>query len=100
MLLRALKDHDNPDLTDLHVAIDPKTLLLTRHSRGPRLIRLRGLVDNFRVPDCSGLEYGELFSVLAFQRVGFRPRESEFLRMPTISELSMLEIVPSAAATA
>jgi hypothetical protein len=31
VLLRALKDHDNPDLTDLHVAIDPKTLLLTRH---------------------------------------------------------------------
>lgn len=31
LLLRALKDHDNPDLTDLHVAIDPKTLLLTRH---------------------------------------------------------------------
>jgi hypothetical protein len=31
VLLRALKDHDNPDLTDLHVALDPKTLLLTRH---------------------------------------------------------------------
>jgi hypothetical protein len=31
VLLRALKDHDNPDLSDLHVAIDPKTLLLTRH---------------------------------------------------------------------
>jgi hypothetical protein len=31
MLLRALKDHDNPDLTELHVALDPKTLLLTRH---------------------------------------------------------------------
>ena len=31
VLLRALKDHDSPDLTDLHVAIDPKTLLLTRH---------------------------------------------------------------------
>ena len=31
VLLRALKDHDNPDLTDIHVAIDPKTLLLTRH---------------------------------------------------------------------
>jgi len=31
VLLRALKDHDNPDLTELHVAIDPKTLLLTRH---------------------------------------------------------------------
>jgi hypothetical protein len=31
VLLRALKDHDNPDLTDLHVALDPKSLLLTRH---------------------------------------------------------------------
>jgi hypothetical protein len=31
VLLRALKDHDNPDLTNLHVALDPKTLLLTRH---------------------------------------------------------------------
>ena len=31
VLLRALKDHDSPDLTDLHVALDPKTLLLTRH---------------------------------------------------------------------
>jgi len=31
VLLRALKDHDNPDLSELHVAIDPKTLLLTRH---------------------------------------------------------------------
>jgi hypothetical protein len=31
VLLRAIKDHDNPDLTDLHVALDPKTLLLTRH---------------------------------------------------------------------
>jgi len=28
--LRALKDHDNGDLTDLHVALDPKTLLLVR----------------------------------------------------------------------
>jgi hypothetical protein len=28
--LRALKDHDNPDLGDLHVALDPKTLLLRR----------------------------------------------------------------------
>ncbi len=28
--LRALKDHDNPDVTNLHVALDPKTLLLTR----------------------------------------------------------------------
>jgi hypothetical protein len=31
VVLRALKDHDNPDLTNLHVALDPKTLLLTRH---------------------------------------------------------------------
>jgi hypothetical protein len=29
--LRALKDHENDDLHDLHVALDPKTLLLTRH---------------------------------------------------------------------
>jgi hypothetical protein len=29
--LRALKDHDNPDLSDLHVALDPRTLLLIRH---------------------------------------------------------------------
>jgi hypothetical protein len=28
--LRALKDHDNPDLSTLHVALDPKTLLLVR----------------------------------------------------------------------
>jgi len=28
--LRALKDHDNPDLSELHVALDPRTLLLTR----------------------------------------------------------------------
>ena len=28
--LRALKDHDNPDLSALHVALDPRTLLLTR----------------------------------------------------------------------
>jgi hypothetical protein len=28
--LRALKDHDNPDLSDLHVALDPRTLLLKR----------------------------------------------------------------------
>ncbi|MBW2241167.1 MAG: hypothetical protein JRH01_04210 [Deltaproteobacteria bacterium] len=28
--LRALKDHDNPDVSNLHVALDPKTLLLTR----------------------------------------------------------------------
>ncbi|HXV36296.1 MAG TPA: hypothetical protein VEC18_04065 [Myxococcota bacterium] len=31
VLLRALKDHDNPDVSDLHVALDPRTLLLTRH---------------------------------------------------------------------
>jgi len=28
--LRALKDHENPDLTDLHVSLDPHTLLLVR----------------------------------------------------------------------
>jgi hypothetical protein len=28
--LRALKDHDNPDLEALHVALDPRTLLLVR----------------------------------------------------------------------
>ena len=28
--LRALKDHDNPDLEALHVALDPATLLLVR----------------------------------------------------------------------
>jgi hypothetical protein len=28
--LRALKDHDNPDLADLHVSLDPRTLLLVR----------------------------------------------------------------------
>ena len=28
--LRALKDHDNRDLADLHVALDPRTLLLKR----------------------------------------------------------------------
>ncbi len=28
--LRALKDHENPDLTALHVALDPRTLLLIR----------------------------------------------------------------------
>lgn len=28
--LRAIKDHDNPDVSALHVALDPKTLLLTR----------------------------------------------------------------------
>lgn len=28
--LRALKDHDNPDLAALHVALDPRTLLLVR----------------------------------------------------------------------
>ncbi|MED5263076.1 MAG: hypothetical protein VX574_11830 [Myxococcota bacterium] len=29
--LRALKDHDNPDVGALRVALDPKTLLLIRH---------------------------------------------------------------------
>jgi hypothetical protein len=28
--LRALKDHDNPDLADLHVSLDPRSLLLVR----------------------------------------------------------------------
>ncbi len=28
--LRALKDHDNPNVSDLHVSLDPKTLLLVR----------------------------------------------------------------------
>jgi hypothetical protein len=28
--LRALKDHENPDVSALHVALDPRTLLLTR----------------------------------------------------------------------
>jgi hypothetical protein len=28
--LRALKDHENPDVSDLHVALDPRTLLLVR----------------------------------------------------------------------
>ena len=28
--LRALKDHENPDLADLHVSLDPHTLLLVR----------------------------------------------------------------------
>lgn len=27
---RAVKDHDNPDVSDLHVALDPRTLLLVR----------------------------------------------------------------------
>jgi hypothetical protein len=31
VLLRALKDHDNPDLSELHVALDPKSMLLIRH---------------------------------------------------------------------
>ena len=31
IVLRALKDHDNPDTSDLHVALDPKTLLLIRN---------------------------------------------------------------------
>lgn len=29
--LRAMKDHDNPDLSALHVALDPRTLLLIRN---------------------------------------------------------------------
>jgi hypothetical protein len=29
--LRALKDHENPDASDLHVALDPRTLLLKRN---------------------------------------------------------------------
>lgn len=29
--LRALKDHENPDVSALRVALDPRTLLLTRH---------------------------------------------------------------------
>ena len=28
--LRALKDHDNRDVSDLHVSLDPRTLLLVR----------------------------------------------------------------------
>jgi hypothetical protein len=28
--LRALKDHSNPDVSALHVALDPRTLLLVR----------------------------------------------------------------------
>jgi hypothetical protein len=28
--LRAIKDHDNPDVSELHVALDPRTLLLVR----------------------------------------------------------------------
>ena len=31
LALRAVKDHDNPDVSELHVALDPRTLLLTRH---------------------------------------------------------------------
>ncbi len=31
VLLRAIKDHDNTDLSELHVALDPRTLLLVRH---------------------------------------------------------------------
>ena len=30
-VLRAIKDHDSDDLSALHVALDPKTLLLTRN---------------------------------------------------------------------
>ena len=29
--LRAIKDHDNPDVSALHVALDPRTLLLIRN---------------------------------------------------------------------
>ena len=29
--LRAMKDHDNPDLSALRVALDPRTLLLIRN---------------------------------------------------------------------
>ena len=29
--LRAIKDHDNPDVSALHVALDPRTLLLVRN---------------------------------------------------------------------
>jgi hypothetical protein len=28
--LRALKDHENPDVSKLHVSLDPRTLLLVR----------------------------------------------------------------------
>ena len=28
--LRAIKDHENPDVSDLHVSLDPRTLLLVR----------------------------------------------------------------------
>jgi hypothetical protein len=31
VVLRALKDHENADLADLHVALDPRTLLLKRN---------------------------------------------------------------------
>jgi hypothetical protein len=31
VVLRAIKDHDSADVSDLHVALDPRTLLLTRH---------------------------------------------------------------------
>jgi hypothetical protein len=31
VVLRALKDHDNDDLSELHVALDPNTLLLVRN---------------------------------------------------------------------
>lgn len=32
LALRALKDHDNPDVSALHVALDPRSLLLIRSS--------------------------------------------------------------------
>jgi hypothetical protein len=31
LALRALKDHDNEDLSALHVALDPQSLLLVRN---------------------------------------------------------------------
>lgn len=31
VVLRALKDHDNPDVSELHVALDPSSLLLIRN---------------------------------------------------------------------
>jgi len=31
VVLRALKDHENPDVSALHVALDPQSLLLVRH---------------------------------------------------------------------
>jgi hypothetical protein len=31
LVLRAIKDHDNPDVSELHVALDPRSLLLIRN---------------------------------------------------------------------